>query len=215
MDLEGVNYTDISPEISEALAVYPGDVKYQRQVSYDVDKGDHMTLSSIESTLHIGAHADGPVHYRKGGEGIGSRSLDYYMGPCQVVDLSSVLVKGSTVVGEDFKDFSFETSRILIKTDSYDHHKWSDDFASLSRTALKVLIEKGVKLVGIDTPSIDKSDSKDLESHNLVADNNMAILEGLNLRDVSEGKYQLIALPLKIKNGDASPVRAVLIPFEN
>jgi len=214
MDLEGVSYTDISPEISEALAVYPGDVKYQRHTSYDVDKGDHMTLSSIESTLHIGAHADGPLHYRKGGEGIGQRSLDYYMGPCQVVDLSSVLVKGSKVVGEDLASFPFETSRILIKTDTFDHNKWSDDFASLSKTALKVLIENGVKLVGIDTPSIDQSDSKDLESHNLVADNNMAILEGLNLRDVSQGKYQLIALPLKIKNGDASPVRAILIPSD-
>lgn len=213
MDLEGVSYTDISPEISEALAVFPGDVKYKRDRSYDVDKGDHMTLSSVETTLHIGAHADGPIHYRKGEEGIGERSLDYYMGPCQVVDLSSVLVKGSKIVGEDFKDFPFETSRILIKTDSYDHNKWSDDFASLSRTALKVLIEKGVKLVGIDTPSIDQADSKDLECHNIVADNNMAVLEGLNLRDVSEGKYQLIALPLRIKNGDASPVRAILIPY--
>jgi len=213
MDLEGVDYIDISPEVSEALSVFPGDVKYKRHTSYNVDKGDHMTLSSIESTLHIGAHADGPVHYRKGGEGIGERSLDYYMGPCQVIDLSAVLVKGSKVVGEDFKDFSFETSRVLIKTNTYDHNKWTDDFASLSKTALKVLIERGVKLVGIDTPSIDKSDSKDLESHNIVADNNMAILEGLDLRDVSQGKYQLIALPLKIKNGDASPVRAVLIPY--
>jgi len=211
-DLEGVNYIDISPEISASLAVFPGDVKFSRNVSYDVEGGDHMTLSSIETTLHIGAHADGPCHYEKGGEGIGVRSLDYYIGTCQVIDLSRVVVRGGKVVSDDFNKFNFETSRILIKTDSYDHKKWSDDFVSISNNALKVLAEKGVKLVGIDTPSIDKADSRDLEGHQTVSKNNMAILEGLDLSEVSEGKYQLIALPLKIKNGDASPVRAVLIP---
>lgn len=211
-DLEGVNYIDISPEISPSSAVYPGDVKFSRNVSHDVESGDHMTLSSMETTLHIGAHTDGPCHYQKSGEGIGVRSLDYYMGPCQVIDLSRVVIRGGKVVSEDFTKFSIETSRVLIKTDSFDHNRWSDDFVSISNPALKYLAQNGVKLVGIDTPSIDAADSKDLEGHHTIAENNMAILEGIDLSQVQEGKYQLIALPLKIKNGDASPVRAVLIP---
>jgi arylformamidase len=213
MDLEGVQYIDISPEISSSLSVYPGDKKFQRDVSYDMMKGDHMTLSSIETTLHIGAHTDGPCHYQKGGEGIGQRSLDYYMGPCQVIDLSNVVVKGSKVVSEDFKGFQIETSRILIKTDSHNHNAWDPNFVSLSKSLIKYLIKSGVKLIGIDTPSIDAADSKDLECHTLIAENNMAILEGIDLAYVDQGKYQLIALPLKIKNGDASPVRAVLLPY--
>lgn len=212
MDLEGIHYIDISPEISSSLSVFPGDRKFQRDVSYDMMKGDHMTLSSIETTLHIGAHTDGPCHYQKGGEGIGERSLDYYMGPCQVIDLSRVVVKGGKVVSEDFNNFSIETSRILIKTDSHNHNAWDSNFVSLSTSLIKYLIKSGVKLVGIDTPSIDAADAKDLECHALIAENNMAILEGIDLSYVDQGKYQLLALPLKIKNGDASPVRAVLLP---
>ncbi len=213
MDLEGIAYIDISPEISSDMSVFPGDRKFSRDVAYDMEKGDHMTLSSIETTLHIGAHADGPCHYKKGGEGIGQRSLDYYMGPCQVIDLSKIVRRGGTVVSDDFKNFPIETSRILIKTDTHNHNAWSSDFVTLSKTLMKFLVKSGVKLVGIDTPSIDAADSKDLECHQIIAENNMAILEGLDLAYVDQGKYQLVALPLKIKNGDASPVRAVLLPY--
>lgn len=214
MDLEGIRYIDISPEVSSSLSVFPGDRKFSREIAYDMNQGDHMTLSSIETTLHIGAHADGPCHYQKGGEGIGQRSLDYYMGPCQVIDLSRVVRRGGKVISEDFTNFPIETSRILIKTDTHNHNAWSSDFVTLSETLIKYLIKNGVKLVGIDTPSIDAADSKNLECHKLIADNNMAILEGLDLAYVDQGKYQLVALPLKIKNGDASPVRAILLPHD-
>ncbi len=213
-DLEGVNYIDISPEINEQIAVYPGDKEFRRNVSYDMSNGDHLTLSSIESTLHLGAHTDGPNHYDKSGEGIDKRSLDYYMGPCQVIDVSKMVGPGGMIVSDDIYNFQIETSRILFKTDSFNPHQWSDNFVYLSPKLIQNLIEQGVKLVGIDTPSIDKSDSKNLEAHEIVSKNNMAILEGIDLRDVEEGKYQLIALPLKIKDGDASPVRAILIPHE-
>lgn len=213
MDLEGVHYIDISPEINEKLAVFKGDVPFKRNKSYDFEKGHHMTLSSIEATLHLGAHADGPVHYDKNGEGIGERSLDYYMGPCQVIDLSRVAGPGVKIISDDLRKFSFETTRVLVKTGSYNHQRWSDDFSYFSEGAIKFLVDKGVKLIGIDTPSIDKADSRNLAAHHLVAQNNMAVLEGLELTYVDEGKYQLIALPLKLTGADASPVRAVLIPF--
>ncbi len=213
MDLESVKYIDISPEISSELSVFPGDKKFKRDVAYDMQKGDHMTLSSMETTLHIGAHADGPCHYQKDGEGIGQRSLDYYMGSCQVIDLSRAVRHGGVVIVEDFNNFLIETTRILIKTNTYNHNVWSSDFVTLSKILLKFLAKNGVKLVGIDTPSIDSADSKDLDCHQFIADKNMAILEGLDLACVEQGKYQLIALPLKIKNADASPVRAVLLPY--
>jgi len=213
-DLEGVNYIDISPEINSSIAVYPGDVEFKRDVSFDTHQGNHMTLSSIESTLHLGAHTDAPIHYSKSDEGIDKRSLDYYIGPCQVIDVSQKVGPGGMIVADDIYNFQIETSRILFKTDSFNHHSWSDNFVYFSPLLIKALVDKGVKLVGIDTPSVDKSDSKTLDAHQAIYNNNMSILEGIDLRDVKEGKYQLIALPLKIKDGDASPVRAILIPHE-
>lgn len=211
-DLEGVRYIDISPELSAETAVFPGDKKFSRNVQFDMEKGDHMTLSHVETTLHIGAHADAPSHYQKSGEGISERSLDYYIGPCQVIDVSSKVTRGGMIVSQDIEHLNIETTRVIFKTSTCVPNEWNDDFCYLSEALLKELVALGVKLVGIDTPSIDKSDSKNLESHKIISENNMSILEGVDLSLVDEGKYQLIALPLKIKDGDASPVRAILIP---
>lgn len=212
-DLEGVEYIDISPVISPDIAVFPGDQKFERNVSYDMEKGDFMTLSSITTTLHLGAHTDAPNHYDSQGEGISLRSLHYYLGPCQVIDVSNKVGRGSMIVTDDLIHKSIETTRILFKTDSFDPCNWNSDFVYFSSKTISYLAENGAILVGIDTPSIDKEDSKNLSSHEIVAKNNMSILEGIDLRDVTEGKYQLVALPLKIKDGDASPVRAVLLPY--
>jgi len=212
MDLEGVTYIDITPEISTDLDVFPGDTPFKRNVSFDMEKGDHLTLSSIESTLHLGAHTDAPNHYQKGGEGISVRSLDYYMGPCQVIDVSNIATFGGKIVSQDIKDIQINTSRVLFKTSSFQHNNWNNDFCALSEGLIKELAKQGVKLIGIDTPSIDLMESKDLKAHAAVSENNMAVLEGIDLNHVSEGEYQLISLPLKIKDADASPVRAILIP---
>ena len=212
MDLEGVNYIDITPEIHTGMGVFPGDVPFQRKISHNVQTGDHMTLSHIKTTLHLGAHTDAPNHYMKGGEGISERPLDYYMGPCQVIDLSGVASCGGLVVSQDINRVKIETTRILFKTMSFNHNHWNDDFCALSEGLLKELVKQGVKLVGIDTPSIDLVNSKDLKAHSVVAENNMAILEGIDLTCVDEGRYQLVSLPLKIKDADASPVRAILLP---
>jgi len=213
MDLEGIDYIDISPEIHPGTGVYPGDVPFQRDVSFDVSQGDHMTLSSIKTTLHIGAHTDAPNHYSKSDEGISVRPLSYYMGPCQVIDMSRVASPGGLIVSQDLLNVSIETSRVLFKTQSFNHNSWNNDFCGLSEGLVKELANQGVRLVGIDTPSLDPVDSKDLKAHTVIAENNMGILEGIDLTLVDEGKYQLLALPLKIKDADASPVRAVLLPY--
>jgi len=212
MDLEGIHYIDITPEIHPGIGVYPGDVPFQREVSYSTDKGDHMTLSSVKTTLHLGAHTDAPNHYMKGGEGISERPLDYYMGPCQVIDVSSVASPSGLIVSQDLNRIEIETTRILFKTMSFNHNSWNNDFCALSEGLIKELVKQGVKLVGIDTPSIDLVDSKDLKAHSVVAENNMGILEGIDLTFADEGRYQLVSLPLKIKDADASPVRAILLP---
>ncbi|MBI3555048.1 MAG: cyclase family protein [Deltaproteobacteria bacterium] len=200
---------DISPEISERSAVFPGDCQFKRSVALDFKKGDNLVLSSITTTVHIGAHTDAPSHYHRDGAGIEARDLSYYLGPCQVISVS--LPRSERILPENIAKVVIRAKRVLFKTRSFpDPDNWNSDFNSLSAGLVEVLASRGVCLVGIDTPSIDPSADQMLESHNTVFKHGMAILEGIVLDRVPDGIYHLVALPLKIKGADASPVRAVL-----
>ena len=202
---------DISPIISENIAVFPGDKTFERKVSLSIKDGNNIDLSSINSTVHLGAHTDAPNHYHKDGCGIDQVDLGRYYGPCQVIQ-----AKGSDTEGrirpEDISHQTLKCQRILLKTQSFPNpNKWNDDFWSLHPDTIKYLSESNVVLIGIDTPSVDPANDQDLKSHTEIYKNRMSILEGIVLTNVEEGQYKLIALPLKIKDADASPVRAVLI----
>jgi arylformamidase len=208
--LDGSVYYDISPEITESLAVFPGDTSFRRDVSVCFDGGSGYMASSIHGTVHLGAHVDAPNHYNPTGQGIESRRLDYYLGECQVISVS--LPKNHRIKPADLGNRKIMAKRVLFNTGSFpDPNRWNSDFNSLSADLIQMLADRGVILAGIDTPSIDLSDDKILESHQAIDRNNMAILEGIVLSGVPDGIYTLIALPLKIRDADASPVRAVLI----
>lgn len=200
---------DITPAISPKLNVWPGDTPFSYDILMDQQKGDTVTLSRIQSTVHLGAHADAPKHYGIGGESIDERDLHYYLGKCQVVKVN--VTRNSRIKPEDLGGKALEAERVLFVTDTFDSpYQWNSDFAALSPELLDYLHERGVILVGIDTPSADLEDSKDLPAHQRLFIHNMAILEGLALAGVPEGTYELIALPLKLAGLDGSPVRAVL-----
>ena len=204
-----VRLLDISPPIDESLAVWPGDVPYRRDVSLDMARGDHLTLSAIHTTVHLGAHTDAPNHYHRSGGGIGARPLQKYYGPCQVVQVS--LPRGRAVEASDITE-PIAAPRVLVRTDSYpDPRTYNPDFNSLSPSFVELVGRAEGQLVGIDTPSIDLFASKGLPTHQAVADHDMAVLEGVVLQHVPPGLYTLIALPLPLKDADASPVRAVLV----
>ncbi len=201
---------DISPEISAETAVFPGDTLFSQKVLMDCQKGDHLGLSSLTTTPHIGAHVDAPNHYHADGVGISERALGFYMGDCQVVAVD--LPRGSRIRPQHIADIKISAPRVLFKTLSFpDPQVWNDDFCALSQELVDHLAQQRVRLVGIDTPSIDLAQDKELESHHAIFKNDMAILEGIVLDKVDVGFYTLIALPLKMKNLDASPVRAVLV----
>ena len=206
---------DITPTVSERIGVFPGDVAFQRDISLDFAKGQNLLLSSIRTSLHLGAHADGPNHYNQDGLGIGARDLGYYMGPCLV--LEAKLARGTRVTRRHLSEKwqtvkSWPAARVLIRTGSFpDPDRWNSDFCSLDPGLIDEFARGGVRLIGIDTPSIDPEDSKSLEAHAMVARHDLAILEGLDLSQAPEGAYTLIALPLKLESADASPVRAVLL----
>lgn len=183
--------------------------------------GHHLGLSSITSTLHIGAHADSPAHYSAQGEGIDRRSLEYYIGPVFLArtdpDCESAL--GRRIGFKDLSAFSREWIesnpprgfRFILSTGTFPNPDiWNSNFSSYDPALIERLAEIGVITIGIDTPSIDPETSKELESHQTIAKLNLAVLEGLCLGGVPEGTYTLMAPPLKIEGGDAGPVRALL-----
>lgn len=203
---------DISPVINSDFPVFPGDVPFSLKRHFDITTGDSCTLSFMTSTLHIGSHADAPSHYHAQGDDISKRSLHYYLGNCQVIDMSSVLSEENII--QNMRNFPIEEKRILLKTNSWlTPCKWQNDFLALSEEIIDYLASKNVILVGIDSPSIDLAQSLTLEAHQRVYHHNMAILECLLLKEVPPGAYSLIALPLRIQGGDASPVRAILLPY--
>jgi arylformamidase len=199
---------DITPPITNRLEVWPGDTPPSREVLLDMQRGDNVTLSTLRATVHLGAHADAPSHYGATAAAIHQRSLDYYLGPCQVVRIAAA--RGRRV-SADMIALPLRAERVLVATGTFpDPESFNTDFAALSPELVERLHEQGVKLIGIDTPSVDLFDSKDLPSHRVFLKHDMAILEGLVLKDVPEGHYELIALPLKLVGFDASPVRAIL-----
>ncbi len=174
----------------------------------DLARGDSVTLSTLRATVHLGAHADGPNHYGKDAPAIDQRSLDYYLGPCQVIRMN---VERSTRIAPAKLRSEISQPRVLLATGTYpDPQTWNSDFAALSVELVDFLHERGVITVGIDTPSVDLFESKDLPAHKAILKHDMSILEGLVLKDVPEGTYELIALPLPLVGFDASPVRAIL-----
>lgn len=198
---------DISPLVDATIHVWPGDTPFVRTINLDMSAGANLTLSDIRTTVHVGAHADAPSHYSASGQDIAQRRLDLYLGPCNVVHAN---VGARRIYPADVKR-EITAPRVLFRTGTFpSHHAWNDDFASLSPELVDFLHERGVMLIGIDTPSVDPFESKELEAHQALARHDMANLEGLVLDAVDEGDYELIALPLKLAGADGSPVRAVL-----
>ncbi len=199
---------DISPPVSTAISVWPGDTDFQVEWVSRMEEGASANVASITTTPHVGAHADGPLHFLHDGDGIGEVDLEPYLGICRVVD-----VTGSAVIDEEalFGVDLGGRERLLFKTGTFpDYRSWNDGFAYFDPALLRRLGKTGVVLVGIDTPSVDPFESKELPAHNALLSLGMRNLEGLDLSLAEAGDYELIALPLRMTEVDSSPVRAVL-----
>ncbi len=204
---------DITPPITDALEVWPGDTPPSREVLLDMKRGANITLSTLHATVHLGAHADGPSHYGKDAPGIETRALENYLGPCQVMHVA-VGPKGR--ITPETLTAAVRAERILFRTGTFpDPYHFRQDFAALTPELIGYLRSHGVRLVGIDTPSVDLFEAEDLPAHHACLQHDMAILEGVVLDAVPEGIYELIALPLRLVGFDASPVRAILRTLPN
>lgn len=200
---------DISPLVHPGVAVFPGDTPFARRELLRLADGANIDLSTITTTVHVGAHADAPSHYALGAPGIDARPLDLYYGPCEVLRVS--LPRGERIRPEHLRA-PVRAPRVLFATGSMpDPDVFNEDFNSLSPELIDALAAQGVRLIGIDTPSVDPASDAALPSHAALARNDLAVLEGVVLGHVPEGLYTLIALPLKLAGSDASPVRAALL----
>lgn len=200
---------DISPPVRPSLAVWPGDTPLSREVLLDLADGADLTLSTLHATVHLGAHTDAPSHYGLGAPSIGEVPLDAYLGLCEVVRVD--VGRGARITPDLLEGWTPTAPRVLFATGTYpDPDVFTTDFAALSAPLVEHLARSGVVLVGIDTPSVDLVDSKDLPAHHACLHTGIAVLEGIVLDGVDSGIWELVALPLRLEGFDASPVRAVL-----
>jgi len=200
---------DISPPVHEGAPVFPGDTPYRQRWIATIAPDCPVNVSEITLSPHIGAHADAPIHYDPSGATIGKVDLSPYLGPCRVIHAigCGALIEWAHVAHA----IDALPPRVLVRT--YERapvDRWDAGLAAFAPATVERLAALGVALIGIDTASIDPADSKTLDSHQTIRRLGLRVLENLVLDDVAEGDYELIALPLKLVDADASPVRAVL-----
>ena len=211
---------DISPPVNAGSPVFPGDTGYTQQWVATIAPGCPVNVSAITLSPHTGAHADAPLHYDPEGLAIGAVDLQTFIGPCRVIHAIGC---GPLVEWRHIEHALGDPShggapgpgavpeRVLVRV--YEHmpqNGFDNALPAFAPETVERLADLGVRLIGIDSASIDPADSKPLPSHQVIRQRGLRVLENLLLDDVPEGDYELIALPLKLTTADASPVRAIL-----
>ena len=199
---------DISPPISPATPVFPGDTAYSQQWTWQIGPDCPVNVSAITLSPHVGAHADAPLHYGRNAPAIGAVDLDPFLGPCRVIH---AIDRGPLLTRAHLEHAAAKLPpRVLVRTCSHAPTMWTSSFTAFASDTIAWLASLGVTLVGLDTASVDPADSKTLDSHKQLLAYDLRVLENLVLDAVEPGDYELIALPLKLTQACASPVRAVL-----
>jgi arylformamidase len=199
---------DISQVLHPALPGWPGEPGFALDACAAIGPGCPVNTARLTLSTHAGTHADAPLHYHPDGLASADTALDPYVGECVVVD-----ARGAGVVDERAVDWAMvgDARRVLFRTyERFPHDAWDRGFSAIAAAVIERLGGQGAVLVGTDAASLDPQDSKTMDAHHAVRRHDMRILEGLVLDHVAPGRYELIALPLRIAGADASPVRAVL-----
>ena len=201
---------DVTIPISNDLVVYPGDppIKIERQSIIDNDDAKY-NVSQYSFGSHTGTHVDPPFHFFENGLTVDELPLELLMGRARVVEITAAQINESALGEFDFT----ADARVLFKTRN--SYLWSqedfvEDYVYITPEAARALVGEGIKVVGIDYLSVEKFGSKNMETHLTLLKAGTIIIEGLDLREIEPGDYEMTCLPLKIKNGDGAPARVVL-----
>lgn len=202
------NFFDVTLPITNTLLTWPADPSVFIQKTSSISHGDSCNISELKFGSHCGTHIDAPYHYEDDGITVEQIPLDDLIGKATVFEIPNRVKIGP----DDLKSLQLKnTQRILFKTINSTYWNLSvfqKDFVYITGEAARYLVDCGVRLVGIDYLSVDKFLCTD--THRILLENGVVILEGLDLRAITAGEYEIIALPLKIKGGDGSPARVIL-----
>jgi arylformamidase len=200
---------DISHPHSERLAPWPGDTPFDFRFVQRLRDGASCNVGKLTCSIHSGTHADAPYHYNESGATIDAVPPEIFIGPARVFAAPNrQIITRQVFAGLNGR----ATPRVLIRTNACDDKSvFPPSIPTLAPDVPGWLGEQGVRLIGVDVPSVDQVDSKTLSIHHALDAANIVILENLDLRSVSVGDYWLIALPLRLAGADGSPVRAILL----
>lgn len=202
-----MSWIDITAPLNASIAEWPGDTPFTYGVVVSKEESGSVNIGKLEMSTHIGTHIDAPFHFDDAGKTVDELDIDRYIGTATVVELTG---KDEFTI-EDFKDKKIEGSILLVKTtDVLTRTEFPDEVPTLQLEAVAYLKDKGIRLFGVDVPSVDKVDSKDMSVHHELYKHDIMIIENIVLSRVKEGVYDFIGLPLNIEGADGSPVRAVL-----
>lgn len=201
---------DISRTLSNDLAPWPGDTPFHFELKWKIAEGATVNVGAVETGFHSGTHTDAVFHFDPKGKTIEHADLSTFIGPAIVADVTNL----KTIEISHLESWDKElrnAPRLLLKTGGWiDSKVFPTEIPTIAHDVPAWLKERGVKLLGLDVPSVDAIDSKNLPNHHALAEASIAILECLDLARAEPGRYQFAALPLKIAGGDAAPVRAIL-----
>ncbi len=200
---------DISQRLRPQLPVWPGDGPFECAVTAAVSAGSSVTLHRLSMSTQSGTHAECSRHVRDDAAPLDGLRLDAFIGDCELRDVSHA--RERVTVGDLLERLPSRVERVLLRTFAQaDWSRWPDGFTAIEPELIDALAARGCRLIGTDAPSVDPQTCKALRSHHAAHRAGMAILEGLVLDGLPEGRYELIALPLPIADVEATPVRAVL-----
>ncbi len=209
---------DVTVPISEETPVYEGDPNVQIEAANAIERGDAANVSRLCCGVHTATHVDAPVHFIEGARRVSELEFEKLVGACRVVEIE----KNVMAIEAEHVENLEGVERVLFKTRNSDF--WNDfsqgfrkDFTYIAPGAAKALVDLEIKLVGIDYLSVEKFGAETFDTHITLLEKEVVIIEGLDLREVPAGDYELICLPLKIVGGagDGAPTRTVLRVIEN
>ena len=205
---------DISITLASGTPEWPDDTPFSCTWSATLAEGSSVNVSAYTTSPHVGTHADAPLHVRTGWSGSHELPLDAFYGPAAVVDVTSI--SEEIEIGVIDAAVGVErVERILLKTGcTIGSGSFPESWPRLSETCARTLLGRGLRLLGVDAPSVDDRHSKSLPVHKMIFSGNACILENLDLRRITPGNYELMAFPIKMMSLDAAPVRAILKDIE-
>jgi len=209
-----VRLRDISITLAGGTPEWPGDTPYTCGWTATLSQGSSVNVSSYTTSPHVGTHADAPLHVRDGWQGSHELPLESFYGRASVVDVGGE-AREIEIDAIDAAVGDSRLERLLLKTGStIASGTFPESWPTLSESCARELLGRGLRLIGVDAPSVDERHSKSLPVHKMIFAGNACILENLDLRRIPPGPYDLIAFPLKIMSLDAAPVRAILRDLE-